>query len=73
MPEQTKTSEEEKKSEKKIEFSWTPFWAAGWMFTAGIGAFDFGQILTLVWYKQILAYLISWFFWPVFLGNHFVR
>lgn len=64
-------SEIEKKSEKKVEFSWWPFWVAGWMFTLGLGAFDFASMSHAVWYEQVLGVLLSWFLWPIFLGLHF--
>lgn len=62
-------SESEKKSEKKIEFSWLPFWAAGFMFTLGYVGID-PLMSTYSWWYQAGIWLLSWFLWPLILGWH---
>lgn len=62
---------ESKEKSKNVEFSWLPFWAAGWMFSLGIGALDLASMAQLVWYKQVLGFFLTWILWPILLGLHY--
>ena len=55
-----------KKEQAKINFSWTPFWVAGWLFTLGYTLADFEGV---EWWVTVPMIIISYFAWPLFLGN----
>ena len=44
------------------------FWVAGFMFTFGIGAFDF--VATTFW-ESLWQLIVAFACWPMFLGLHF--
>ncbi len=62
-------SESKKEVEKKVEFSWLPFWAAGFMFTLGYVGLD-PLLSTYSFWQQCGILLRSWFLWPLILGSH---
>lgn len=54
----------------KVNFSWFPFWAAGFLFTLGFVGTD-PLLATYPWWQQIGIGFLSWFLWPWILGHHF--
>ena len=58
---------ENKKEKGAVNFSWFPFWAAGFLFTLGTVGLD-PLLSTYPIWKQVLIWLLSWFLWPFILG-----
>lgn len=67
---QEKTVSEEKEVKTvKVELSWWPFWMAGWLFSIGIGAIQYGE--NYGFWQLVLEIVYTWFLWPLILGAHF--